>query len=93
MLVLLIENNIKAMKGIDYVLNGIFYNIKWTPVFLKLKTNYKIISNGVADSQKIALSKTIVGIMVGIILFLALDSYINQGLGTIVCFPPSSTKY
>lgn len=27
--------------------------------------------------------------MVGIVLFLALDSYINQGLGTIVWFPPS----
>tara|TARA_R100000935_G_scaffold32785_1_gene53300 strand:- start:230 stop:388 length:159 start_codon:yes stop_codon:yes gene_type:complete len=44
----------------------------------KNENNYKIILSEAANSQKRALSKTIVGIMVGIGLFLILYSYINQ---------------
>ena len=46
--------------------------------------NYKIISSEAANSQKRALLKTIVGIMVGIVLFLTLDRYINQCFTSIV---------
>jgi len=42
------------------------------------ENNYKIILSKAANSQKRALLKTIVGIMVGIVLFLTLYFHINQ---------------
>ena len=44
----------------------------------KSENNYKIILSEAANSQKRALLKTIVGIMVGIVLFLTLYFHINQ---------------
>lgn len=52
------------------------------------ENNYKIISNEAANSQKRALLKTIVGIIVGIVDLHINKTYILQGIQLILYFLP-----
>lgn len=52
------------------------------------ENNYKIILSEAANSQKRALLKTIVGIIVGIVIKQKQQTHINQGIQTILYFLP-----
>lgn len=52
------------------------------------ENNYKIILSEAANSQKRALLKTIVGIIVGIAIKQKQQTHINQGIQTILYFLP-----
>ncbi len=52
------------------------------------ENNYKIIVSEAVSSQKRALSKTIVGIIVGIVIKQKQQTHINQGIQTILYFLP-----
>ena len=52
------------------------------------ENNYKIILSEAANSQKRALLKTIVGIIVGIVIKQKHQTHINQGIQTILYFLP-----
>ena len=56
------------------------------------ENNYKIVVSGAANSQKRALSKTIVGIIVGIVDIKNNQTYILQGTQTLLYFLPFRPK-